>query len=512
MALILAVDDNSDNLYLLERLLRSQSHTVQVALDGPTALDMARAETPDLVLLDLMMPGMDGFAVLERLQAEPTLSRVPVIMLTAADHDPARIARALSLGAHDYIVKPVEQVELLARVAAALRLHEVETALRRRGEDLAAALTAGEEARRQAEVQAALAQAHATQLEAMIASMAEGVLVYDQTGELISINTYGRRLLGLEGSEPLSSQALPAAIQVVPAAGGNQPAEPLLARVLRGETVQGIEFDLDRADLGRKVTILCSGSPLRDTAGSVTGGVLVLSDISERKEVDRTKDDFIGLVAHELKTPLTGLKGHAQLLGLRLRRQEGREADLANVAAIEEQISRMVDLINDMLDVTRSQIGRLVVDVEPVDVAALVREAVEHVRSTSDTHQFLVEAPPVLIWPCDPRRMGQVVTNLLSNAVRYARGGQVTVTLTEADHQLHLTVRDEGIGIPPSLLESIFARFEQGGSPQGQGLGLGLYISRGIVQAHGGRIWAESEGVGAGATFHVVLPYGEPAD
>src|SRR6185437_10594950 len=112
MALILAVDDNSDNLYLLERLLRSQSHTVQVALDGPTALDMARAETPDLVLLDLMMPGMDGFAVLERLQAEPTLSRVPVIMLTAADHDPARIARALSLGAHDYIVKPVEQVEL----------------------------------------------------------------------------------------------------------------------------------------------------------------------------------------------------------------------------------------------------------------------------------------------------------------------------------------------------------------------------------------------------------------
>src|SRR6185437_7174036 len=209
MAAVLAVDDNLDNLYVLERLLRAEGHVVRTASDGPTALTMARAETPDLVLLDLMMPGMDGFAVLERLQAEPTLSRVPVIMLTAADHDPARIARAMSLGAHDYIVKPVEQVELLARVAAALRLHEVETALRRRGEDLAAALTAGEEARRQAEVQAALAQAHATQLEAMIASMAEGVLVYDQTGELISSNTYGRRLLGLEGAEPLSSRALP---------------------------------------------------------------------------------------------------------------------------------------------------------------------------------------------------------------------------------------------------------------------------------------------------------------
>jgi signal transduction histidine kinase len=234
---------------------------------------------------------------------------------------------------------------------------------------------------------------------------------------------------------------------------------------------------------------------------------LVISDISERKEVDRAKDDFIGMVAHELKTPLTGLKGHAQLLSLRLRRQEGREAELANVAAIEEQIARMVTLINDMLDVTRSQIGRLVMDVAPVDVAALVREAVEHIRATTDTQQFVVEAPPTLIWPCDPRRVGQVVTNLLGNAIRYASDGQVTVTLIEADHQLHLTVRDEGIGIPPSALESIFARFEQGGAPQGQGLGLGLYISRGIVQAHGGRIWAESAGVGMGATFHVVLPF-----
>ncbi|MGH2410061.1 MAG: response regulator [Chloroflexota bacterium] len=512
MALILAVDDNADNLYLLERLLRSQHHTVHTAPDGPTALAMAHAETPDLVLLDLMMSGMDGFAVLERLKAEPTLSPVPVIMLTAADHDPARIARALSLGANDYIAKPVEPVELLARVAAALRLHEVETALRRRSEDLAAALTAGEEARRQAEAQAALAQAHAAQLEAMIASMAEGVLVYGQTGGLISINAYGCRLLGLEDHEPpLAVPVLPAALQGLPEAGGDQPSEPLLARVLGGETVQGVEFDLDRADLGRKVTILCSGSPLRDAAGSVTGAVLVVSDISERKEVDRAKDDFIGLVAHELKTPLTGLKGHAQLLGIRLRRQEGREAELASVAAIEEQISRMVTLINDMLDVARSQIGRLVVDVAPVDVAALVREAVEHIRSTSAIQEFVVQSPPALIWSCDPRRVGQVVTNLLGNAVRYASGGQVTVTLTEADHQLHLTVHDEGIGILPSALETIFARFEQGGTPQGLGLGLGLYISRGIVQAHGGRIWAESPGVGMGATFHVVLPHREPA-
>ncbi|HVC78956.1 MAG TPA: hybrid sensor histidine kinase/response regulator [Chloroflexota bacterium] len=512
MALILAVDDNSDNLYLLERLLRSQRHTVQVALNGLAALDMARAETPDLVLLDLMMPDLDGFAVLERLKTEPTLSQVPVIMLTASDHDPARIARALSLGAHDYIAKPVEQVELLARVAAALRLHEVETALRRRGEDLAAALAAGEEARSQAEAHAAQAQAQAAQLEAMIASMAEGVLVYGQTGELISINAYGRRLLGLEGPDPLSSLTLPAALQGTPAGGGDQADESLLAQILRGETAQGIECGLERADRGRKVTILCSGSPLRDAAGGVTGGVVVISDISERKEVDRAKDDFIGLVAHELKTPLTGLKGHAQMLGMRLRRQEGREADLVNVAAIEEQISRMVDLINDMLDATRSQIGRLTVDAELVDVAALVREAVEHVRSTNDTHQFLIEAPSVLIWPCDPRRIGQVVTNLLGNALRYASGGQVTVTLAEVEHQLHLTVRDEGIGIPPSSLESIFARFEQGGTPHDQGLGLGLYISRGIVQAHGGRIWAESAGVGAGATFHVMLPCREPAD
>ncbi|HVA91012.1 MAG TPA: ATP-binding protein [Chloroflexota bacterium] len=510
MALILAVDDNADNLYVLERLLRAQHHVVRTASDGSSALVMARAEAPDLVLLDLMMPGMDGFAVLERLRAEPTLSQAPVIMLTAADHDPARIARALSMGANDYIAKPVEQVELLARVAAALRLHEVETALRRRGEDLAAALTAVEEARRQAEAHAALAQARAAQLEAMIASMAEGVLVYDAAGNLTSVNAYGCQLLGVEDTpQSLPPSGVPA-IQALHALSAGPRAEPFLGMVLGGETVHGIEFELDRADLGRKLTLLCNGSPLRDATGQVTGAVLVISDLSERKEVDRAKDDFIGLVAHELKTPLTGLRGHAQLLSLRLRRQEGREADLAGVAAIEEQISRMVALINDMLDVTRSQIGRLVVDAAVIDVAELLREAVEHMRSLSDAHTFLVEAPPVLMWPCDPRRLRQVVINLLSNAQRYAAAGPVTVTLSGTDRQLHLAVRDEGIGIPPSSLERIFARFEQGGAPQGQGLGLGLYISRGIVEAHGGRIWAESPGVGMGATFHVTLPYREP--
>src|SRR6185312_16318556 len=161
MATVQIVDDNPDNLYVLERILRVHGHTVRVADSGSAALTMAEAEMPDLILLDLMMPGMDGFAVLERLKAKPALTDIPVIILTASDHDSSHIARALSMGANDYTFKPIDHIELPARIAAALRLHDVASTLRRRSDELAAALVAVEEARRQAEAQAALAQGRA---------------------------------------------------------------------------------------------------------------------------------------------------------------------------------------------------------------------------------------------------------------------------------------------------------------------------------------------------------------
>ncbi|HVA88765.1 MAG TPA: HAMP domain-containing sensor histidine kinase, partial [Chloroflexota bacterium] len=184
-------------------------------------------------------------------------------------------------------------------------------------------------------------------------------------------------------------------------------------------------------------------------------------------------------------------------------------ADLTHIAVIQEQISRMATLINDLLDAARSQIGRLVVEVKPVDVAGLVRGVAEQMEPSATTRRIIVDAPPILPWPSDQRKLQQVIVNLLGNALRYAASGPITVTAAEAGGELQVTVRDEGIGIAPDDLERIFARFEQGGTPRGQGLGLGLYISRGIVQAHGGRIWAESEGLGKGAAFHVVLPYRE---
>jgi signal transduction histidine kinase len=166
----------------------------------------------------------------------------------------------------------------------------------------------------------------------------------------------------------------------------------------------------------------------------------------------------------------------------------------------------MVTLINDLLEVTRAQMGRLVVDIQPVDIAELARSVAEQMEPNAAMPRITVKAPPTLVWRADQLKLSQVLVNLLGNALHYAAHGPITVTAAEAEGELRLTVRDEGLGIAPDALERIFARFEQGGAPHGQGLGLGLYISRGIVQAHGGRIWAESEGPGTGATFHAVLP------
>jgi PAS domain S-box-containing protein len=509
MATIQIVDDNVDNLYVLERILRAHGHTVRAAESGSDALAMAAAEMPDLILLDLMMPNMDGFAVLERLKADSALADIPVIILTASDPDSSLIARALSLGANDYTFKPIDPIELPARVAAALRLHDVASALRRRSDELATALSAVEEARRRAEMQAALAQDRAAHLEAMIASMVEGVFLYDARGELLSINHHGCTLLGLEDWSPKQAPALYPSLLQLSESRAEPSAEPFLVRVLQGETVQDLEVEIELDEPSRPATLLCNGAPIRDGAGEVTGAVLVVSDISERKGLDRAKDEFIGLVAHELKTPLTGLKGHAQLLRRRLERQGGRESDIAGVAAIQEQISRMVTLINDLLEVTRAQMGRLVVDIQPVDIAELARSVAEQMEPNVAMPRITVKAPPTLVWRADQLKLSQVLVNLLGNALHYAASGPITVTAAEAEGELRLTVRDEGLGIASDALERIFARFEQGGAPHGQGLGLGLYISRGIVQAHGGRIWAESEGPGTGATFHVVLPYRE---
>ena len=232
----------------------------------------------------------------------------------------------------------------------------------------------------------------------------------------------------------------------------------------------------------------------------------------EAQEAVRARDEFLSIASHELRTPVAGIKGHAQLL-LRAR-QRGRldperlDRSIASVAAAAD---RLATLIHDLLDVSRIRLGQLPLRPQRLDLAALLGNVATRFREQLDERHRLVLDPvgPCPLWG-DPDRLEQVLTNLLDNAVKYSpSGGDVRVSLRQDNGAAVLAVRDEGIGLPPGATDAIFQPFGRATNAARQnlpGMGLGLYICRDIVERHGGRIWAESGGEGRGTTMYVRLP------
>ncbi len=254
------------------------------------------------------------------------------------------------------------------------------------------------------------------------------------------------------------------------------------------------------------------------------GALVVLQDVSALKEAERLKDEFIAVAAHELRTPMTAIRGYATMLLRQGQRQDGGtdpsvidSADIQREAleTIDQATSRLAELTDDLLDVARLQAGRLALRLEPQDLVALVRRVIKRSQITTLRHQItLRDAPETLIVDIDIQRFEQVLGNLLSNAIKYApEGGPIELTLTEMTNgdgypSALLTVTDSGIGIPAEQQSRLFTRFSRAANAQEHGItgtGLGLYISRELVERHEGRIWFESN-EGRGTTFFISLP------
>lgn len=229
--------------------------------------------------------------------------------------------------------------------------------------------------------------------------------------------------------------------------------------------------------------------------------------VQAREEAARLKDDFLSAAAHDLKTPLTTLVAQAQLLERRAQRQPAAPADAEGIQRIVRESQRLRDLVLELLDASRAEQGRLVGLVEPVDIVDLAREICG--RHSSERHRCLVDADGPVVGEYDPLRISQMVENLVENAVKYSpAGGEVRVKVSREGETGRLSVSDQGIGIPPADLPFIFGRFHRGTNVDDRrfsGMGLGLFICRGIAEEHGGRIWVESP-AGRGTTFHVEMP------
>jgi signal transduction histidine kinase len=247
----------------------------------------------------------------------------------------------------------------------------------------------------------------------------------------------------------------------------------------------------------------------------VPAAIVVTQDVTALKETERLKDDFIGIAAHELRNPLAILKGYAQTLIVQTARGNGPElADwqVEALQSIDQSSLRLVELIDDLLDVTRLQAGRLELHPEPTNLIALAKRTISRLQVTTAKHTLSLHTSlEYLVLNIDAQRIEQVLSNIISNAIKYSPEGgpiEISISVDSKKNMALLSISDHGIGIPVNQQAHVFARFMRADNARLYGIGgtgLGLYISRELVDRHGGRIWFESAEA-QGTTFYIALP------
>lgn len=455
-ARVVVADDNADMRQYLRSLL-SPYFRVEEAVDGEQALAAVRRERPALLLSDVMMPRLDGFELLAALRADEALHTLPVILLSARAGEEARI-EGLGAGADDYLIKPFTARELLARVSALIEL------------DLA---------RRAGEQQLRLSLAQARMFTWEIDLPTRRLALSDNAAAVL-----GARLRDLDEGlalvHPDDVDDFRRSLEQAARERGGFTLEQRIVRPDNGE-LRWLET---------RAQALCNG------AGEAVRVIGISFDMTERKrmeellrETDRRKDEFLAMLAHELRNPLAPIRTAAELL---LRTTPAGAPQRRAVEIVDRQAQQMARMVDDLLDVSRITHGRIELQRQPVALAAVVAAAVEAVAPAMQErrHRLSVSADADLVVVGDAARLQQCLVNLLSNAAKYTDvGGDVRLDLQRVGDEAVLRVTDSGAGIAPDMLPVIFDVFVQSAQTldraQG-GLGIGLSVVRRLVDMQGG--------------------------
>jgi hypothetical protein len=506
---ILLVDDHAENLLALSAILDAPGRELVQAASGREALGALRQRDFAVILVDINMPGMDGFEFASRIRQRLASAPTPIIFITAESDETHRL-RAYALGAVDYILAPIRPEIVRAKVAVFVELHRKTAENRRQAEQLR---QAEEQLRRRAEAQ--LRETHA-RLQQVIDSVADyAIFSLDASGRIATWNAGAARLFLYEETEALGRDV---AMLLE---------HPHLSVAQRQRAAAEGRAEIDAWFLRKDGTRFYGNdvvTPLAGPGGSLTGFSKVTRDITDRRraeeamrqqanelaDANRLKDEFLAILSHELRTPLNAIIGWAHVL---LDRPVDAQTARRGIEAIARNGRAQLDLVNDILDVSRFVTGKFRMEMAPLDLRTVADAAFEtgqtaaHAKGILLEHQAVSSGVPV---NGDAARLQQVVWNLVSNAVKFTRqGGRVRLEIGAAGPFAWLRVQDNGAGIPADFLPHVFDRFRQGDSSTSRsagGLGLGLAIVKHIVELHGGTVSAESAGTGRGATFTVRLP------
>ncbi len=339
-------------------------------------------------------------------------------------------------------------------------------------------------------------------LAAIVESSVDAIVGKTLDGMITSWNTAAEHLFGYTAQEAIGQH-----ITLIIPPELHQEEEEIIQKLRQGIRIEHFETVRRRKD-GTNVDVSLSISPIRDSAGNIIGAAKIARDITERLELERRKDEFISMASHELKTPVTSIKGFTQLLHRRFQQRDDQES-LRFLARMDAQLNKLTQLISDLLDISKMQTGQLEYREEPFELDALVQEIVENVQGTTQKHRLVLENPARVRVYGDRDRIGQVLINLLNNAIKYSpQVDRVLVQVVPEGTHVVVRVQDFGMGIAEAYQDKIFERFYQVSEPEMKtypGLGIGLYISREIIKRYRGRIWVESC-KGEGSTFSFSLP------
>ncbi|HYK02345.1 MAG TPA: ATP-binding protein [Thermoanaerobaculia bacterium] len=363
-------------------------------------------------------------------------------------------------------------------------------------------------ARREIEDLATMMRERSARLDSILGSMTDGLWVYDQNGTVVDVNQAALNMFGLASRAEAVEHGSFENLNLRDAEGRAVPPHEMpYARALAGQTVPDYLAVAKHLLTGRDLDLSIAAAPIESRG--IVGAVLVIRDITALQELDRKKDEFLSVASHELRTPLTTIKGYTQLLAQTVNDlQPDERATYLN--AVLGEIERMMGLISELLDVSRIETNRLQIHPQTIQWLPFIEGRVSafRVQHPARLIHFDVNAAETTV-VADPDRMRQVVDNLLSNALKYSpEGSDIDVRVAREDGSVATSVTDHGIGIPRDEIPQLFERFHRARNVSSRyygGLGLGLYIARAIVEAHGGEITVESE-EGSGSTFTMRLP------
>jgi two-component system, OmpR family, phosphate regulon sensor histidine kinase PhoR len=342
-------------------------------------------------------------------------------------------------------------------------------------------------------------------LESIMHQLPVGIMITDNKGIIRRTNKQLERLVGLRVAKGDNGKnGLLTGTEADTVFGGS--GTPIRKTLRTGKPVRNEELTLSLPE-GRKVHLRVNAAPIINNR-MVAAAVASVDDITERKEIEARKDDFVNMASHELKTPVTSLKLYLDYLDYHLE-QYGDKKAVTTIRNIENQIEKLQNIINDLLDVSRLTTGKLSYEFEEFDLGELIRDTITIFRDTNQNRQISYQNGTPLPVMADRFRIYQVATNLITNALKYSpAGSEVKITAGIMDNKAVVSVQDYGIGIRKDQQKRIFDRLYQVTDSVEKtfpGLGMGLYISKEIIMRHKGKIWVESQ-KGKGSTFYFSLP------